>query len=105
MKVLVIFESSRGRTKAMAEAICEGVKSEGVECEVVEAKKFSGLNSACALAVGSSTRMKRTLPRLVKSWVGWRNSMDFLRAHLVRMDGVEKHLISFQTNYPDWVLH
>ncbi|MHA1485227.1 MAG: flavodoxin domain-containing protein [Candidatus Thorarchaeota archaeon] len=63
MNVLVVYESTRGRTKAMAEAVCEGAKSEGVECEVVEAKKFSGLNDACALAVGSSTRMKRTLPQ------------------------------------------
>ncbi|MGY5861754.1 MAG: flavodoxin domain-containing protein [Candidatus Thorarchaeota archaeon] len=63
MNVLVVYESTRGRTKAMAEAVGDGVKSEGVECEVVEAKKFSGLNNACALAVGSSTRMKKTLPQ------------------------------------------
>ena len=63
MNVLVVYESTRGRTKAMAEAVGDGVKSEGVECEDVEAKKFSGLNNACALAVGSSTRMKKTLPQ------------------------------------------
>ncbi len=60
MKVLVVYESTRGRTKAMAEAICEGA---GAECEIVEAKDFKGLGDACALAVGSSTRMKRPLPR------------------------------------------
>ncbi len=64
MKVIVIFESTRGRTKAMAQAICEGVKAKGKECELVDAKEFNGIEGACALAVGSSTRMKRTLPKV-----------------------------------------
>ncbi|MHA1637230.1 MAG: flavodoxin domain-containing protein [Candidatus Thorarchaeota archaeon] len=64
MKVIVIFESTRGRTKAMAEAISEGVQSVGKECELVEAKDFSSIDGACAIAVGSSTRMKRTLPKV-----------------------------------------
>ena len=64
MKVIVIFESTRGRTKAMAEAICEGVQSVGKECELVDAKDFSSIDGACAIAVGSSTRMKRTLPKV-----------------------------------------
>jgi len=62
MKVIVVFESTRGRTKAMATAMCEGVVSVGKECEVVDAKDFTSIEGACALAVGSSTRMKRTLP-------------------------------------------
>ena len=62
MKVGVIYESTRGRTKAMAEAICEGAKSAGAECELVDAKDFSGLTDFCALAIGSSTRMKQILP-------------------------------------------
>ena len=62
MKVGVIYESTRGRTKAMAEAICEGVTSAGAECEVIDAKEFSGTAGFCALAIGSSTRMKRVLP-------------------------------------------
>jgi flavorubredoxin len=62
MKVGVIYESTRGRTKAMAEAICEGVTSAGAECEVIDAKEFSGTTGLCALAIGSSTRMKRVLP-------------------------------------------
>ena len=64
MKVLVIYESTRGRTKAMAEAICEGAKAKGKECEVVDAKDFEIIGDVCALAVGSSTRMKRTLPKV-----------------------------------------
>ncbi len=62
MKVGVIYESTRGRTKAMAEAICEGVTSSGAECEIVDAKEFNGLADFCAFAIGSSTRMKRVLP-------------------------------------------
>ena len=62
MKVGVVYESTRGRTKAMAEAICDGAVAAGAECQVIEAKEFAGLDDVCGLAVGSSTRMKRTLP-------------------------------------------
>ena len=62
MKVGVIYESTRGRTKAMADAICEGVISAGAECDVIDAKEFSGAADFCALAIGSSTRMKKVLP-------------------------------------------
>ena len=62
MKVGVIYESTRGRTKAMAEAICEGAKSAGAECEIIDAKEFRPAIGFCALAIGSSTRMKRVLP-------------------------------------------
>lgn len=64
MKVIVIFESTRGRTKAMAEAICEGVTSKGKMCEVRDAKDVESVGDACALAVGSSTRMKKPLPKV-----------------------------------------
>ncbi len=64
MKVVVIYESTRGRTKAMADAIAEGVVAAGKECEVVDANDFNGIGDACAIAVGSSTRMKRTLPKV-----------------------------------------
>jgi flavorubredoxin len=47
----------------MADAICEGALTKGAECEVVDAKSYSELGDACALAIGSSTRMKRTLPK------------------------------------------
>jgi flavorubredoxin len=62
MRVGVIYESTRGRTRAMAEAICEGAKSAGAECEIIDAKEFTGTTDLCALAIGSSTRMKRVLP-------------------------------------------
>ncbi|NWF95003.1 MAG: FprA family A-type flavoprotein [Candidatus Thorarchaeota archaeon] len=64
MKVLVVYESTLGRTKAMAHAICEGVVASGVECSAIEARDYTGLEGFCALAIGSSTRMKRPLPRV-----------------------------------------
>ncbi len=64
MKVGVIYESTRGRTKAMAEAICKGATDTGAECVVIDAKDFNGIDDLCALAVGSSTRMKRVLPKV-----------------------------------------
>ncbi|NHI83823.1 MAG: FprA family A-type flavoprotein [Candidatus Thorarchaeota archaeon] len=63
MSAVVVYESTRGRTKAMAEAICEGIRNAGVECSLVSASDFTDIGDACALAIGSSTRMKRTLPR------------------------------------------
>ena len=64
MKVGVIYESTRGRTKAMAEAICKGATEAGAECEVIDAKEFNSIDGFCAIAVGSSTRMKRVLPKV-----------------------------------------
>jgi flavorubredoxin len=62
MKVIIIYESTRGRTKAMAEAICDGATKAGADCSVIDAKDFEKLDDACGLAVGSSTRMKKVLP-------------------------------------------
>ncbi|TFG32405.1 FprA family A-type flavoprotein [Candidatus Thorarchaeota archaeon] len=64
MRVGVIYESTRGRTKAMAEAICKGATDAGAECVVIDAKDFNGITDICALAIGSSTRMKRVLPKV-----------------------------------------
>ncbi|NHJ12698.1 MAG: FprA family A-type flavoprotein [Candidatus Thorarchaeota archaeon] len=63
MRVIVVYESTRGRTKAMAEAICEGVRNAGADCDLISALDFTEVGDACALAIGSSTRMKRTLPK------------------------------------------
>ncbi len=60
--VIVVYESTRGRTKAMAEAICAGVTGEGVVCRMLTATELNDIGGACGLAVGSSTRMKRPLP-------------------------------------------
>jgi flavorubredoxin len=62
MKVVIIYESTRGRTKAMAEAIQEGAMKVGAASTVIDAKDFATLDDTCALAVGSSTRMKKVLP-------------------------------------------
>lgn len=48
----------------MAEAICKGATKAGAECEVIDAKEFSSIDGFCAIAVGSSTRMKRVLPKV-----------------------------------------
>jgi flavorubredoxin len=48
----------------MAEAICEGVTSAGAEWEIIDAKEFNGLADFCAFAIGSSTRMKKVLPKV-----------------------------------------
>ena len=79
MKVAVVYESTRGRTKAMAEAICEGVVSAGAECLVINAKEFAGLDDICGLALGSSTRMKKTLP-MVKRILSELSSLNGLPA-------------------------
>ncbi|MCF2135882.1 MAG: flavodoxin domain-containing protein [Candidatus Thorarchaeota archaeon] len=63
MKVLIVFESTTGRTKAMAEAICKGVQEAGGECEMIRAREFTTVDRVCAFALGTSTRMKRPLPK------------------------------------------
>ncbi|MDF1541013.1 MAG: flavodoxin domain-containing protein [Candidatus Thorarchaeota archaeon] len=73
MKVVVIYESTRGRTKSMADAIAEGVVAAGKECEVVDAKDFNGIGDACAIAVGSSTRMKHVLPKVKQVLSGFQS--------------------------------
>lgn len=47
----------------MAEAICEGARNAGADCNLIPALDFAEVGDACALAIGSSTRMKRTLPK------------------------------------------
>jgi len=63
----------------MAEAICEGAVAAGAECHVTEAKDFSGLDGICGLAIGSSTRMKKTLP-MVKRILSELSGLDGLPA-------------------------
>lgn len=72
----MIYESTRGRTKAMAEAIGEGAHSAGAECDVIEARQFKELGNACAFAIGSSTRVKKVLPKVKQ-----------ILARLSRLDG------------------
>ena len=79
MKVMIVWESTRGRTKAMAEAIHEGVTAAGGEGVLVEAKEFLGLGGACAVVLGSSTRMKKVLP-MVKRVLSELPSLDGLAA-------------------------
>ncbi|MGD2072564.1 MAG: flavodoxin domain-containing protein [Candidatus Thorarchaeota archaeon] len=70
MRVAVIYESTRGRTKAMAEAIGEGVRSAGAECDIIDARKFKDIGDVCAVAIGSSTRVKKVLPKVKQILAG-----------------------------------
>ena len=71
MKVIVIYESTRGRTKAMVEGIGEGARLAGAECDVIDARKFESLSDACAFAIGSSTRVKKVLPKVKQILAGF----------------------------------
>lgn len=63
----------------MAEGICEGVRAVGGACDLIEASDFKGLDGHCALAVGSSTRMKRVLP-MVKRMLAELSNLDGITA-------------------------
>ncbi len=78
MKILVVYESTTGKTKAMAQAICRGITEAGGECVLQRAREFDGLGDACALALGCSTRMKRPLPKVRQ-----------IMAELPRLDGLK----------------
>ncbi len=77
MKVLVVYESTTGRTKAMAEAICKGVQEAGKEYDLIRAREFSTVEGYCAFALGCSTRMKRPLPK-VRQILGELENLDGL---------------------------
>jgi flavodoxin I len=56
-KVIVVYLSTSGNTKAMAEAIVEGIESRNVEAKAVNfyEAKIEDLKPADAIALGSST--------------------------------------------------
>jgi flavorubredoxin len=57
LKAIVVYLSTSGNTKAMAEAIASGIESKNVEVKVVSFYdvKPEELNEAGAIAIGSST--------------------------------------------------
>jgi len=57
LKAIVVYLSTSGNTKAMAEAIGNGIESKNVDVKVVSFydAKPEDLNEAEAIAVGSST--------------------------------------------------
>ncbi|MCX9085174.1 MAG: flavodoxin domain-containing protein [Candidatus Methanoperedens sp.] len=67
-KVVVVYLSTSGNTKAMAEAIVEGAKSRNAEAEAFNfhEAKLDHIKSADAIAIGSSTFHYKILPPMEK---------------------------------------
>ncbi|HLB70898.1 MAG TPA: flavodoxin domain-containing protein [Candidatus Methanoperedens sp.] len=67
-KVVVVYLSTSGNTKAMAEAIVEGVKARNVEGHAVNfhEARIEDLQDADAIALGSSTFYYKMLPPMEK---------------------------------------
>ncbi|MDO8725013.1 MAG: flavodoxin domain-containing protein [Candidatus Methanoperedens sp.] len=63
-KIIVVYLSTSGNTKAMADAIVEGARSRNVEASAMNFHevKMEELKSADAIAVGSSTFHYKMLP-------------------------------------------
>lgn len=69
LKAIVIYLSTSGNTKAMAEAIASGIESKNVDVKAVSFYdiKPEDINEADAIAVGSSTFT-------IKCYYLWKNS-------------------------------
>ena len=67
-KVVVVYLSTSGNTKAMADAIVEGAKSRNVEAKAMNFNeaRIEELKDADAIAIGSSTFYYRMLPPMEK---------------------------------------
>src|SRR5659263_705714 len=67
-RVVVVYLSTSGNTKAMADAIVEGAKSRNVDAEAFNfhEAKIEDIKSADAIAIGSSTFYYKILPPMEK---------------------------------------
>jgi flavodoxin I len=67
-KVVVVYLSTSGNTKAMADAIVEGVQSRNVEAKAMNFNeaRIEELKDADAIAIGSSTFYYKMLPPMEK---------------------------------------
>src|SRR3989304_908804 len=67
-KVVVVYLSTSGNTKAMAEAIAEGIESRNVEVKTINfhEARMEDLKNADAIVLGSSTFYYRMLPPMEK---------------------------------------
>ena len=67
-KVVVIYLSTSGNTKAMADAIAEGANSRNVDANAVNfhEAKIEDIKAADAVAIGSSTFYYKMLPPMEK---------------------------------------
>jgi flavodoxin I len=68
LKAIVVYLSTSGNTKAMAEAIAKGIESMNVDVKAISFydAKSEELNEAEAIAVGSSTFYYKMLPPMEK---------------------------------------
>jgi flavorubredoxin len=68
LKAIVVYLSTSGNTKAMAEAIAKGIESMNVDVKAISFYdvKSEELNEAEAIAVGSSTFYYKMLPPMEK---------------------------------------
>lgn len=83
-KIVIVYLSTSGNTKAMAEAIAEGVKSRNIDVNTVNFHevKNEDIKNADAIAVGSSTFYYKMLPPMEKFIEGLKsaNAKDKLGA-------------------------
>ena len=68
MKAIVVYLSTSGNTKALAEAIANGIESKNIDAKAVSFYdvKPEDLNEANAIAIGSSTFYYKMLPPMEK---------------------------------------
>ena len=71
LKAIVVYLSTSGNTKAMAEAIASGIESRNVDVKAVSFYdvKPEELNEAEAIAIGSSTFDHKTLPQPMEKFM------------------------------------
>jgi flavodoxin I len=71
LKAIVVYLSTSGNTKAMAEAIARGIESRNVDVKAVSFYdvKPEEINEAEAIAIGSSTLDSKMLPRPMEKFI------------------------------------
>jgi len=71
LKAIVVYLSTSGNTKAMAEAIASGIESRNVDAKAISFYdvKPEELNEAEAIAIGSSTFDHKMLPQPMEKFI------------------------------------
>ncbi len=77
MKGIVVFDTSYGNTKAIAQAISEGLKESGIEVDVFHVKDAKNLKGYDFLVLGSPTKFG-TMSFAVKFFLGKVKSEEWL---------------------------
>ena len=96
LKAIVVYLSTSGNTKAMAEAIASGIESRNVDVKAVSFYdlKPEELNEAEAIAIGTSTFDHKMLPlpmeKFMNETLASSNPQGKIGAAFGSYDGVEK---------------